>query len=72
MRPQVGDTIRVFTGEGEHEQHICTVQDTLATQLRATYEWQRADGGWNERSLFCFYGDVEWNARAREWQGKQG
>ena len=71
-RPEVGDTIRVYTGEGEHEQHICTVQDTLSVQLRATYEVQRKDGGWQEHSLFCFYADCEWNVAAQEWRGRAG
>lgn len=72
MRPEVGEQIRVYTGEGEHEQHVCTVVDLLSTQLRATYEVARGDGGWVERTLFCFYGDVEWSGRAQEWQGKRG
>lgn len=70
--PQVGDTIRVWTGEGEHEQHVCTVRDLLSTQLTAVYEWQRPDGGWKERTLFCFNSDVEWDSKAREWKGRAG
>lgn len=66
-RPEVGEQIRVYMGE--HEQHVCTVRDLLSTQLTAVYEWQRPDGGWNERTLFVFYADCEWNAKAREWQG---
>lgn len=73
-RPQVGDTIRVhdsWAGEEGHE-HICTVRDLLSSQLTAVYEWQRPDGGWKERTLFCFYSDVEWDSRQREWIGKAG
>lgn len=65
----MGDTIRVFTGEHEHEQHICTVRDLLSSQLTAVYESQRPDGGWREHTLFVFYADCEWNIRTQEWQG---
>jgi len=71
-RPEVGDLIRVYTGEGEHEQHVCTVVDLLSTQLTAKYEVARKDGGWVERTLFCFYSDVEWSPSLREWIGKAG
>jgi hypothetical protein len=68
-RPEVGDLIRVYTGEGEIEQHVCTVRDLLSTQMTCVYEWQRPDGGWNERTLFVFYADAEWDAAKREWIG---
>ena len=68
-RPKVGEQIRVFEEEGEH---ICTVVDLLSVQLRATYEVARGDGGWTERSMFCFYADVEWSAAKQEWHGKAG
>lgn len=73
-RPNVGDLIRVhdsWAGEEGHE-HICTVVDLLSKQLTAKYEVARPDGGWVERTLFCFYSDVEWNSRQREWIGKSG
>jgi hypothetical protein len=73
-RPVPGDTIRVhdsWAGEEGHE-HICTVTDLLSTQLMAKYEFARGDGGWGERTLFCFYSDIEWDIRQQEWVGRAG
>lgn len=72
QRPEQGDIIRVYMGEDDEPNHVCTVVDLLSVQLRATYEVQRPDGGWVERSLFCFYADVEWDASQRTWKGRAG
>lgn len=71
-KPEVGDTIRVYEDESVGREHVCTVRDLLDTQLTAVYEYARADGGWNERTLFVFYKDVQWNIAAREWRGRAG
>lgn len=71
--PKEGDLIRVVeeTLEGGEIEHVCTVQDVLASQLRATYEWRRpGNDGWNERSLWVMYRDLEWDTRKREWKGR--
>jgi hypothetical protein len=52
--------------------HICTIVDVLAVQLRATYEVAREDGGWNERSLWCFLRDVQWDLARQCWTGSSG
>lgn len=69
-RPEVGELIRVQ--DHSEMEHICTVTDLLSTQLTAKYEVARPDGGWVERTLFCFYSDVEWSPSLREWIGKAG
>jgi hypothetical protein len=71
-RPNVGDTIKVSREDEWQTVHVCTVGELLSTQLTAVYEYQRPDGGWNERTLFCFYSDVEWDSRMREWIGRAG
>lgn len=67
-KPKEGDLIRVYEGEGEHEQHVCTVRDLLSTQMTCVYEYARPDGGWNERTLFVFYADCEWDIEKQEWK----
>jgi hypothetical protein len=57
-KPKVGDTVRCLPSDyGPELVHICTVTDLLDTQFTATYEVQRGDGGWQERTLFRFYKD---------------
>ncbi len=72
-KPKEGDVIRIFeeTVNGNEIEHVCTVVDVLASQLRATYEYALPrDAGWRERSLWCFYSDVEWDTSKQEWKGR--
>ena len=68
---QEGDVIRMIEElrTGATAEHLCVVQDVLSTQVRATYEWRRPDGGWHERSLWAFLGDIEWDIHKSEWIG---
>lgn len=67
-----GDIIRVFeeTRTGNTIEHLCTVQDVLASQLRATYEYALPrDMGWRERSMWVMFTNLQWDIRKQEWQG---
>lgn len=73
--PKEGDLIRIYeeTVQGSEIEHLCTVVDVLATQLRATYEYALPrDMGWKERSLWVFFRDLEWDIQKQEWKGRAG
>lgn len=55
-QPKVGDQVKLFADYGNHDVNA-TVRDLLSEQFTATYEVQRPDGGWVERTSFRFYRD---------------
>lgn len=73
-RPEQGNLIRVTEDTlcGGECEHICTVRDLLSSQFTVAYEWQRGDGGWNERVLFVRYADAQWDIAKQEWKGRAG